>query len=779
MEISQILEQVDLLFDQNRAKEAEELLVSSLKQAKEEEDLFLCLQLLNELIGYYRQTSEKEKLLQVMEEALQTAEDLGLEGSIPYATTALNVANGYRSLGDLQNAEKYYGETEKIYAEEMPQDDIRVAGFYNNYSLCLQEKGDSVGAEQYLLKALAIVQACDAGFEIAVTYANLANTAVMGGRFTQAKEYAEKSVDCFEKRNVRDAHYCAALSVLGMCLYQEEDYAGAEKIFLECMDIVENSVGRNHQYERLKENMEQCREKLQELGDVTSQDDGVTGLSLCRAYYEEVVRPMLEKEFPEYLSRIAAGLAGEGSDCLGYDDAYSRDHDWGPDVCLWLTEETYQEIGERLNACYQALPGEFRGFARNTTLQGRGRRGVMTISAFYRRLTGAETYEKIDWSSVSDAALVAAVSGEVFADEEGIFTDFRSKLEAGFPEPAGFQRIAQQAALFSQTGQYNLVRMLERGDRLTADRMLCDCIGHAMRLQHYIFNVYPVHDKWLLRSTKALENGPELDELLQQLHDCLKLDRRQAVEKVQSVTEEMGSFFAQEMYERNLISDIEPYLDFHVQELLKKAELSCLSQEELVSRIAKLEFKAFDRVKNEGGRASCQNDWPTFSVMRKSQYLTWDRDMLLQYYYDFDRELSLGHNLITEKYGRMMESTAPEKYQEIAQHFPELTEEKKQIIEQIVVLQMTMMESFAKDHPKVAGNARSLHTYEDNIVNTSYETYLRGEISTYSDKMLQLYGRHVVRCAQEGINIARQTIENTARLYGYPGLKEFEDSIEE
>lgn len=148
--------------------------------------------------------------------------------------------------------------------------------------------------------------------------------------------------------------------------------------------------------------------------------------------------------------------------------------------------------------------------------------------------------------------------------------------------------------------------------------------------------------------------------------------------------------------------------------------------------------------------------------------------MLLQYLYDFERELSLGHNLITEKYGRMMESTAPDKYESIKENFVPLSEEKKQIIEGIVAIQMQMLESFGEEHPKLAGNARSFHTYEDNMNNTSYETYLRGEISTYSDKMLQLYGRYVVDYLQNGKNIAKETIKNTGKLYGYASLEEFE-----
>ena len=61
------------------------------------------------------------------------------------------------------------------------------------------------------------------------------------------------------------------------------------------------------------------------------------GLELSRLFYEELVKPMLEQKFAAYVPRIAAGLVGEGSQCFGYDDEISRDHDWGASICLWLT----------------------------------------------------------------------------------------------------------------------------------------------------------------------------------------------------------------------------------------------------------------------------------------------------------------------------------------------------------------------------------------------------------------------------------------------------------
>ena len=93
--------------------------------------------------------------------------------------------------------------------------------------------------------------------------------------------------------------------------------------------------------------MRHAGEETAEKGSAGEKSEG-TGLRLARDYYETFGRPMIEKEFPAYMDKIAVGLAGRGSDCFGYDDEASRDHDWGPDFCMWVTDETWQEIGEAL-----------------------------------------------------------------------------------------------------------------------------------------------------------------------------------------------------------------------------------------------------------------------------------------------------------------------------------------------------------------------------------------------------------------------------------------------
>ena len=475
---------------------------------------------------------------------------------------------------------------------------------------------------------------------------------------------------------------------------------------------------------------------------------------------------MIRERFPDYQDRIAVGLVGRGSDCFGYDDEISRDHDWGPGFCLWVTDETYEQIGPELEKAYEQLPREFRGFRRAAEVNGRGRRGVWRIGDFYRSLTGADRYERIDWAQASDYGLAAAVNGQVFRDVEGIFSDFRRKLQEGYPLSVRYLKLAEAAAGFAQAAQYNYPRMLSRKDPLTGQMVLWDGVRSALRLVHYAEGKYPPHDKWLVRSIREGERGEKVFDLLEQI----RKDDGQG----QDAVERLGSFLAMELYGLDLISDIDPYLDAHSQELIYKASLAGKSREELAEEIARAEFEAFDKVRNEGGRASCQDDWATFSIMRKSQYLTWNQTMLMQYLYDFRREYERGHNLIEEKYGRMMESTAPGRYEQIKGHFPQLTDEKKRIIQQICAMQVGWMEEFAAQYPALAENARSIHSYEDNPFNTSYETYLRGELGTYSDKMLELYGRYIVQYAREGKNPAQDIMTNSLRMYGYESVEEAE-----
>ena len=872
LDLTAITKQVDSLLDENKGQEAENLMKESIVQAVREEDDSALLSLLNELIGYYRETSQREASYQLADQAKLLMDRMGLEGTIPYATTLLNIANAYRAGGRLSDSMDHYQEVVEIYRKLLAPDDMLVASLHNNISLLYQEMGDFERAKEHLLSALPVVERKpEAYFELAVTYSNLAATCLRLNQDEEAAGYFRKAIAIFEEHGVREAHYSAAVSALGTYYFKKGEFEKAAESFRKAMDCVRRSLGENEHYHRLKENLEICLKQMKNGEEVSQEEEDSekeggseesfqSGLSLCRAYYEEYGSPMIRERFPEYADRIAAGLVGEGSDCFGYDDEFSRDHDWGPGFCLWVTQETWEQIGEALQEAYEQLPKEYRGYVRTVSLQGKDRRGVQTINGFYSRLLGEKDWETLgrplaegkksgndsekgsgensgekmgkkseavsgkmledgDWKQMSDSALAACVNGEVFCDGEGIFSAVREELRRGYPEHILFLKLAESAARFSQTGQYNYSRMEKRGDAVTAQMMLGDCLREAMKLCLYMENSYPPHDKWLYKAASGLAGYERAQALLLEIAAVGKERQEDAGQResgqmgtqveaagqkkspqkrvgqmgtgeetagqkeirqkpgIPELVEQLAGFLTAKLYEKGYISDTEPYLDAHTEELLMKAQFARKRDKELVEDIAKLEFEAFDKVRNVGGRADCQNDWYTFNIMRQSQYLTWNRTMLLQYLYDFHRELARGHNLITEKYGRMMESTAPEEYEALKEHFPELGEEKKAIIEAIVSLQVGWMEEFEAHYPTLAGNARSVHTSDDNLYNTSYETYLRGELGTYSDKMLELYGRYVVDHAREGKNLTYEIMTNSVKMYGYPDLQKAEEEM--
>lgn len=207
----------------------------------------------------------------------------------------------------------------------------------------------------------------------------------------------------------------------------------------------------------------------------TAAPANITGMQLAREYWKTYGKPLLASKYAAYQGHIAAGLVGHGSECYGFDDAISRDHDFGPGFCLWLTDEDYAAIGEQLQADYDALPQEFMGFGpREATprAQGAGRRvGVFRIGDFFAGITGYEQAPGDDspheWLMLDEPTLAAATNGQVFADPLGAF----SKRRQGFklmPDDVRLSLISRRLGMIAQSGQYNLPRMLARNDGAAA-----------------------------------------------------------------------------------------------------------------------------------------------------------------------------------------------------------------------------------------------------------------------------------------------------------------------
>ncbi|MCI5481454.1 MAG: DUF4125 family protein [Lachnospiraceae bacterium] len=194
------------------------------------------------------------------------------------------------------------------------------------------------------------------------------------------------------------------------------------------------------------------------------------------------------------------------------------------------------------------------------------------------------------------------------------------------------------------------------------------------------------------------------------------------------------------------------------------------TEEEIIKR----EWDFFQQAHNEGGRAACQDDWETFRIMRESQFDPWPEAVRESYLQDLRKAQEAGWNMVAEKYARMMEFTAPEAYSGIAGQLPACSPDKRALTDAIVAIQVGWMEEFADEYPHLSGNARRIHTSEDTAWETSAETYLRGELLTYSERTLQLYGQFVSQLAKKGENLNRMIMERTAEKYGYRSLEDAE-----
>lgn len=262
------------------------------------------------------------------------------------------------------------------------------------------------------------------------------------------------------------------------------------------------------------------REKTGENKKDRMEGTEIRGLELSRRFYEACGREMIRREFSEYEDRIAAGLAGQGSECFGYDDEVSRDHDFGPGFCLWLTEADGEKTGFRLMRAYQRLPEEFLGIRRQReSLFGNGRTGVMTIGQFYSAFTGCggAPQSPAHWLALPEHALACAVSGEVFSDPLGEFSEVRRILKKGYPEDVRLKKIAARAALMAQSGQYNYARCLKHGEPAAARLALDEFARHCLSMAFLLNNSYMPYYKWAFRRLRELPRLSELSEKLSRL----------------------------------------------------------------------------------------------------------------------------------------------------------------------------------------------------------------------------------------------------------------------
>ncbi len=293
------------------------------------------------------------------------------------------------------------------------------------------------------------------------------------------------------------------------------------------------------------------------------------GIEISRAFYEKYGKPMLENDFSEYMDRIAVGLVGHGSECFGFDDDISRDHDFEPGFCLWLTDEDEKQIGFKLFRAYSRLPDEFMGVKlKEKSTLGSNTKGVIKISEFYKQYTGRSGAPEtiFDWLYTPSHYLAEAVNGEVFADQLGAFSDIRNKIKHGMPEDVRLKKLASCVLIMAQTGQYNYSRCLSHGESGAARLALTEFVKNGIETVFLLNKEHMPYYKWAFRAMAKL---PILGASAQNLEKLLDTPNSSASE-IKNDIEKFCADIVCEFKRQNISSADSDYLESHAYNMTER-----------------------------------------------------------------------------------------------------------------------------------------------------------------------------------------------------------------
>ena len=628
------LDGLDAIFSAGKARdEAEPYLQQALVDAENAGDDAGLLTVLNETIGFYRSQGRHQENMWMIQRAIELASRMRIEGSDAWTTTLINAATGLRAAKKYDQAEDLYRQALASAAKTLGPKDRRLAALHNNLSMLYSETDRPDQAEQELRQAMDILENSSTDpsrdLDLASTHTNLALLLMQRNDNPQALQeawdQARTALDIYRTGHLENsAHYASALAGFAQVCYMTGRFRQSADTYSKALAIIEDRYGTGSDYYQItKANLDQAQAAAEKNADedqpdqtdevssnqpktssnqtpIRNQNDDndqhnsrpdIQGLDLAKAYWEQVGRPMLEERYPQYRNRIAVGLMGHGSDCYGFDDAISRDHDFGPGFCLWLTSEDYQAIGDQLQKDYEALPTEFMGFGSRTDsvrAKGANRRvGVFEIGAFFESLTGYRQAPPEDhpheWLLLDEATLAAATNGRIFADPLGQMLATRQGFKA-MPDDVRFCLISRRLGMIAQAGQYNLPRSLQRGDgaaaMLSINEFVKVCASLIFLINNPLTVGYLPYYKWTFAALRRLSGrmATRLSDLTEQLEDILRLasaacyggqgfgeggkGARPAAERITKLVESICARIVEELQAEGLTNSPETFLEW-------------------------------------------------------------------------------------------------------------------------------------------------------------------------------------------------------------------------
>jgi hypothetical protein len=251
----------------------------------------------------------------------------------------------------------------------------------------------------------------------------------------------------------------------------------------------------------------------------------IPGIQLNEGFFFDVVKPLIEQHYPGL--SYSAALIGYGSDVLGIDTAVSMDHDWGPRLQIFLTEQDFVDIAPKLHTTLREhLPVSYKGFPTNYTDKRADFTQSMlsvetgpvnhlierhTIASFVKRSIGADISQEIvltDWLTFPEQGLIELTRGMVYYDGLGNLNRIRESF-ACYPKDIWLIKMAVLWHAVSEEEAF-IGRCNALGDELGAQIITTRIVNFLMKLCFYLEKQYIPYSKWFGTSFNQLKCAPAL-----------------------------------------------------------------------------------------------------------------------------------------------------------------------------------------------------------------------------------------------------------------------------
>jgi hypothetical protein len=257
------------------------------------------------------------------------------------------------------------------------------------------------------------------------------------------------------------------------------------------------------------------------------------GIQLAELFYRQAVAPIVARAFPAL--RYSAALLGSGSEVLGFDTPMSADHNWGPRLLLFLTENTIGAYDRLLDEAlsvqlpaefagysthFVPAPGEERTFLRATSGAGpvHHRIEITTVRRFVNQLTDIKTYPRInllDWLVTPQQRLLELTAGAIFHDGIGELVPMREAFR-WYPHDiwlyllsGAWKRMAQLEAFVGRCGHV--------GDEVGSTLIAASLTRDLMRLVFLMERRYAPYPKWFGTAFATLPSAGAMAPLLHEI----------------------------------------------------------------------------------------------------------------------------------------------------------------------------------------------------------------------------------------------------------------------